>query len=90
MNDSHQAHLIHFLHLSKHLLIFFYLSHKASAISLPGSVSLPLVPVILPADSTAAHPEHFKHTHSPFQASFSFPFWQGEHLNTQCTLPQAS
>lgn len=70
VNDSHQAHLIHFLHLSKHLLIFFYLSHKASAISLPGSVFLPLVPVILPADSTAAHPEHFKHTHSPFQASF--------------------
>lgn len=52
-NDSDEAHLIHFLNLSKHLLIFFYLSNKASAISVP--VSLPLVPVILPADSTATH-----------------------------------
>lgn len=58
VNDSHQALLIHFLHLSKHLLVFFYLSHKASAISVPVSVSLPLVPVIFPADSTAAHTEH--------------------------------
>lgn len=70
VNDSQRAHLIHFLHLSKHLLVFFYLSHKASAISVPVSVSLPLVPVILPADSSRT----LNTLAAPFRLPFHFIF----------------